>query len=127
MTEETFLLYQKVSVCHGKKKISTVNVHVIVAETFIGRLTVNHKDGNKNNNCVDNLEYVTYSENNKHVLSTGLRTPYKPPRFTNEEAEIIRNRYKEPGVTHRQLSKEFNAGSNTICAVLNHKSPYDLL
>ena len=45
-------------------------VHILVAETFIentNRLeTVNHKDGNKLNNCVDNLEWASYSENNKH-------------------------------------------------------------
>lgn len=46
-------------------------VHILVAETFIENTnelkTVNHKDGNKLNNCVDNLEWASYSENNKHA------------------------------------------------------------
>lgn len=55
-------------------------VHILVAQNFIpnplNKPTVNHKDGNKHNNRVDNLEWNTYSENNQHSIDTGLREKY---------------------------------------------------
>lgn len=50
-------------------------IHRLVAETFIGDIpngyTVNHLDFNTSNNCVDNLEIVTYSENNNYSSKAG--------------------------------------------------------
>lgn len=59
----------------GKPK--TCLVHRLVAAAFLDSAPdsreVNHKDGNKRNNSLDNLEYVTHSENNTHAYRTGLR------------------------------------------------------
>lgn len=58
----------------GKKR--NVLVHRIIAETFIPNPDnlpcVNHKDGNRHNNRVENLEWCTYSENSRHALDSGL-------------------------------------------------------
>ena len=64
------------------EEIKSMHVHRLVALTFIpnpeGKPTVNHIDGNKENNNVDNLEWATWSENNSHAISTGLRTSVVP-------------------------------------------------
>lgn len=58
-----------------KNKGQTHCVHVLVTNAFIGDSTdadVNHKDGNKLNNAVNNLEICTRSENMKHAYRLGL-------------------------------------------------------
>jgi len=64
----------------GKKK--TFRVHRLVMMAFDPRsdminLQVNYKDGNKANNCIDNLEWCTASENQKHAFKNGLSKPRK--------------------------------------------------
>lgn len=82
------------------------SVHRAVATCFIPnpeeKREVNHIDGNKHNNCVDNLEWVTRKENHDHAIRTGLlnlepwirsqRTcHYKPVRCidTGQEFETL--------------------------------------
>lgn len=66
----------------------TKTIHTMVAETFIPvrmewEIIVNHKDGNKLNNYYKNLEWCTYSHNNKHAIENGLNS--KPPTGNGEK------------------------------------------
>ena len=68
--------YRRAGLCKNGK-MYTVKVHRVVAAAFIGPCPkdkqVNHKDGNKSNNHVENLEYMTQSENNHHAYDTKLK------------------------------------------------------
>jgi hypothetical protein len=76
-----------------------VRLHRLVAQHFVPNPDnlpeVNHKDGNKQNNCADNLEWSDRSQNVKHSFDTGLKTPH---RWTEEErkriAENVRKYYQ---------------------------------
>lgn len=87
------------TVCLSKKcEKRTFNVHRLVAETFLekpeGASEVNHKDGNKHNNHLENLEWVTPRENYIHAMEQLNHFPWgKPARKVNclnaETGEIV--------------------------------------
>jgi hypothetical protein len=75
--------YLRLSCVKNGKHIK-IAVHRVVAETFFGLaegLTVNHKNGDKRDNSVCNLEYVTAGENTSHSFKTGARSFCHPVIF----------------------------------------------
>ena len=68
--------YLRVALCKDNKQ-KDYSIHRLVAIAFIpnpnNKPCVNHKDGNKQNNNVENLEWCTYSENLKHAYKMGLK------------------------------------------------------
>lgn len=76
----------------------TTNVHRVVAESFYDGdhygLDVNHIDGNKTNNKLNNLEFCSRQENIQHAFRNGLKKPSRQIRIrvveTGEEFESIR-------------------------------------
>ena len=69
------------------KNITRKLVHILVAKLFIpnteNKPCVNHKDGNKTNNCITNLEWNTYSENTQHAFDTNLNSHGIKIKVTN--------------------------------------------
>jgi len=67
-------------------KSNTKRVHRLVADAFLGEsnLQVDHIDGNKRNNRLDNLEYVTPKENTNRAWNKGIA------KYTNERKEKLR-------------------------------------
>ncbi len=94
-------------------KCKTFQVHRLVALTFIENPNnlpiINHKDGNKLNNSIENLEWCTYSDNTLHALKNNLFHPAKGKntkfgRFSEEEIRKIRYLNKN-GYSQRRLAK----------------------
>ena len=85
--------YVYVLLC-GKGKCKNVRLHKLVAEAFIPnpehKEQVNHIDGDKTNNKVENLEWCNNAENIKHAYRTGL-TYYTKGRRDNFEKIRIDN------------------------------------
>lgn len=84
-------------------KAHTVLVHRLIAKAFLPTedytQTVNHKDGNKLNNQLDNLEWMSLSDNVIHAYDTGLNSSKgennNNSKLSNEKIEFIRAS-KEP-------------------------------
>lgn len=90
-----------VIVLSRKRKFSNHLVHILVAKTFIpnpqNKKEVNHKDGNRFNNRVDNLEWCTARENYDHAIRTGLKNDSgennSRAAFTKDQVISMRERY----------------------------------
>ena len=82
-------------------------LHRLLAETFLpnpdNKRTVNHKDGDKTNNSLDNLEWSTDSENIKHAYDNGLQ-PYKRKHSKEKYIKCLEEVLK--GKTLTELAKE---------------------
>ena len=63
---------------YKNNKSEKVPIHRLVAEAFIpnpkNKLTVDHIDGNRQNNSIENLRWATYSENNSRFETIGVRS-----------------------------------------------------
>ena len=103
--------YLRVSLYDGGKQ-RKFYVHRLVAFSFLDepsnkdRNEINHKDGNKLNNSVSNLEWLTCQENLKHARDNGLLKT----KITKEIAEKI---YNDTG-SIRFLAKKYNIGKTQV-------------
>ena len=115
------------------KKLSC-SIHRAVLETFSGPCPegkeCNHKDGNKTNNKLDNLEWVTPSENQKHAYKTGLQPAIDERKTTKGELnrhaklkegevwlikKILQSSFfKRKGIKQYQIAQMFKVSFITI-------------
>ena len=119
--------YLKVDVCDTSKGLyKQLSVHRLVATTFIPNLenkpTVNHKDGNKLNNSVDNLEWATYSEQQLHAFNTGLKTHKGENSPTSKLREDDVRFIRESNLKGVELAKMFNISRQNISDIKRRKT-----
>ena len=101
-------------------------VHRLVAEAFLqnndNKPQVNHKDGNKLNNKVENLEWSTNKENRKHALANNLHVCGEKctwSKLTEENVIFIR---ANKDASAKELAEKFNVSVSTIKDIINNRT-----
>lgn len=120
--------YASITVSVGDGWTRQIAVHRLVAEVFIGSCPkgycVNHKDDDKLNNAVSNLEYVTVRENALHASRLGLLVrgeDHQHAKVTEVDVIAIREAVRD-GVTYSKLSKRYGLNRSTLHAIIYHKT-----
>lgn len=85
---------------------------------------INHIDGDKENNNVDNLEWCTRSQNMSHAFRTGLvsNRGILNPRARLSELTVINIRHCRGELTNEKLGKIFNVPTSTVARIMTRKS-----
>lgn len=120
--------YFRVTLCKNGT-YTTKHVHILVAEMFIMKKPsqsrkywqVNHIDGNKLNNNLDNLEYCTAKENSNHAIKLGLRYrkpngEYPKSKLTVKQVKDIRKRIKT-GEKQKDIAKIYKIQPSAVSAI----------
>jgi transposase len=118
-THNEYLLY---CFAIGGNKSTVSTGHRLVAETFLSnpenKPTVNHKNGVRADNRVENLEWATYKEqnsaDNKKPISKTME------RFSFEKAEEVRAMYRD-GLSKTEIHSKVGISYDTVCDIISGK------
>lgn len=130
------------------KKVHHMLIHRLVFLIYgtgfsVDKPLINHKDGNKSNNHIDNLEAVSNQENIQHAHETGLIPEWsdekkeaigKKNRGTNSvcsfltEDDIVKiiQLSKTTALSHKKISEQFNVERSVVTKILNKKKYKDV-
>jgi hypothetical protein len=112
---------------NGKQRIFLI--HRLVMLAFVGvdknRPFVNHKNGIKNDNRLENLEWVTRSENAKHAFRLGLQSnkgeKHPSHKLSSSQVEEIRSKYIPRKYSARKLAAEYGISKTNILDIIHKR------
>jgi len=118
--------YAYVDLCkEGKRKF--FSIHRLVMRLFVGESDsqVNHKNGIKTDNCLENLEYCTASENVIHAFKNGLNKGLKgekhgQSKLTRACAERIK--YGHQGMTQKEIAEIYGIARQLVSIIRSGKA-----
>lgn len=122
--------YVQVCLCQGNVKTHH-SVHALVLEAFVSlrpdKYVANHIDGDRSNNRLSNLEWVTQQKNIMHKYEVMCQPHAVPPHscgenhpqaLSRENARQIRAAY-ESGLSARQIGRQFGTSKTTVLKIVN--------
>lgn len=118
--------YRKVNITSTPKSTKATYLHRIIAMTFIENINnkpfINHINGIKDDNRVQNLEWVTQSENHKHAYKIGLQVPLKGddhPRRKLSSLEVLEIKKRVlNGETPYSFAKEYGVSRSNVYHII---------
>lgn len=120
--------YLAVCLCQSNVK-TTRTVHSLVARQFIGvrpeGYHINHIDGDRYNNKVENLEYVTPLENIKHQVRIGHTAhgvKNNCAKLDDEKVKLMRDMHRILHYPYRSLASIFKVSIYTAIRIVRHES-----
>jgi hypothetical protein len=122
--------YPGVTLCNNGKEKKAL-VHRLVAEAFLENPDelpqVNHKDGNKENNHLENLEWVSSKQNIAHSIEMGLKVTAVGERaskakLTESDVIKIRELLKNSDLSLRAIARNYNVHHKTIANIRDNKN-----
>lgn len=117
--------YRQVRLCGRTMLVHRLVLAAFVANTREG-IQVNHKNGNRADNRIENLEWVTPRENVLYSFRVLKRVPLRGDKvggakFTDEKVRHIRRAYAAGGITQEQLAAQFGVMRRTIGKIVNRE------
>lgn len=109
-----------------KDKIKNYQLHRLIANAFIpnpeNKQYINHKDSNRENNSLDNIEWVTFEENVKHGYESGHASNKGSKNgfsiLTEEKVLEIRKRRNEEKLSYQKLAEIYNVSYGCISGIV---------
>lgn len=123
--------YLKLSIRLDRSGLTSASVHRLIAKTFIpnpeNHPMVNHKNGIKDDNRIENLEWCNNQYNIKHAFANGLMNPmcgekHSWSKLTEKEVLDIRRLRTEQNIEYSKIAKTYNVTRGNIYNIVKRIS-----